>query len=117
MPLQNRVTPSGEIVSTPQRGLFTGIALTISRGQGRLTQALGIVAMAPLSMPHLAIGIALYETFLLQWDLTGLELAGSFAGLVAGHLVIALPYVVRGVAAGHAHFDRFDLCSGAVKRG
>jgi putative spermidine/putrescine transport system permease protein len=84
----------------------TGIALTISRGQGRLTQALGIVAMAPLSMPHLAIGIALYEIFLLQWDLTGLELAGSFAGLVAGHLVIALPYVVRGVSAGHAHFDR-----------
>ena len=24
MPLQNRVTPTGEIVSTPQRGLFTG---------------------------------------------------------------------------------------------
>src|SRR3978361_179913 len=24
MPLQNRVTPLGEIVSTPQRGLFTG---------------------------------------------------------------------------------------------
>src|ERR1700722_1033683 len=24
MPLQNRVTPSGEIVATPQRGLFTG---------------------------------------------------------------------------------------------
>jgi hypothetical protein len=24
LPLQNRVTPSGEIVSTPQRGLFTG---------------------------------------------------------------------------------------------
>jgi hypothetical protein len=24
MPLQNRVTPSGDIVSTPQRGLFTG---------------------------------------------------------------------------------------------
>jgi hypothetical protein len=24
MPLQNRVTPSGEITSTPQRGLFTG---------------------------------------------------------------------------------------------
>jgi hypothetical protein len=24
MPLQNRVTPSGEIISTPQRGLFTG---------------------------------------------------------------------------------------------
>ena len=24
MPLQNRVTPAGEIISTPQRGLFTG---------------------------------------------------------------------------------------------
>jgi hypothetical protein len=24
MPLQNRVTPSGDIISTPQRGLFTG---------------------------------------------------------------------------------------------
>jgi hypothetical protein len=24
MPLQNRVTPSGEIIATPQRGLFTG---------------------------------------------------------------------------------------------
>ncbi|MDU1669454.1 MAG: hypothetical protein E6833_25015, partial [Bradyrhizobium sp.] len=24
MPLQNRVTPTGEIVATPHRGLFTG---------------------------------------------------------------------------------------------
>ena len=24
MPLQNRVTPMGDIIATPQRGLFTG---------------------------------------------------------------------------------------------
>ncbi len=85
--------------------LGTGIALAIARGRGRLTRVLNVVSVAPLSVPHLAIGVALYQTFLLQWDITSIEVVGTFAGLVAGHVVIALPYVVRGIVAGHAHFD------------
>jgi putative spermidine/putrescine transport system permease protein len=83
----------------------TGLALAIARGSGRLAAALNVVSTAPLAVPHLAIGIALYQACMLMWDVTGWAVAGTFVGLVAGHTIIALPYVVRGVATGHMHFD------------
>ena len=63
------------------------------------------VSIAPLSVPHLAIGVALYQTTMLFWDLSGVTLAGTFWGLVLGQSVIALPYVVRGVLAGQVHLQ------------
>ncbi len=81
------------------------VALAIARGRGRFTGALKAMSIAPLAVPHLAIGIALYQAAQLAWDFSGLEIAGSFWGLVLGHSVIALPYVVRGTLAGHAHLD------------
>ncbi len=81
------------------------VALAIARGRGAFAGALRVLSIAPLSVPHLAIGIALYQAVLLLWDFSGVTLAGTFPGLVLGHSAIALPFVVRGVLAGHAHLD------------
>jgi putative spermidine/putrescine transport system permease protein len=81
------------------------IALAIARGRRPVAGLLRFVSIAPLSVPHLAIGIALYQTAQLSWDFSGLEIAGTFWGLVFGHCVIAMPYVVRGTLAGHAHVE------------
>jgi putative spermidine/putrescine transport system permease protein len=84
----------------------TGLAMAIARGRGTYVGILKSVTAAPLALPHLAIGIAAFHASLLVWDGTGLQLAGSRAGLVLAHLVIAMPYVIRAVTVGHEHFDR-----------
>ena len=82
------------------------IALAIARGRGLLPHILRAASIAPLSVPHLAIGVALYQTTMLFWDLSGVTLAGTFWGLVLGQSIVALPYVVRGVLAGQAHLQQ-----------
>lgn len=86
-------------------GLGIWVALAIARGRGALARILQLLSIAPLSVPHLALGIALYQAVLLLWDFSGVTLAGTFRGLVLGHSVIALPFVVRGVLAGHAQVN------------
>lgn len=90
-------------VITSALGLW--MALAIARGRGRFVSFLKVISIAPLSVPHLAIGIALYQAALLLWDFSGLTLAGTFPGLVLGHSAIAIPFVVRGILAGHANLD------------
>lgn len=86
-------------------GLGLWIALAIARRRGLFVSFLKLVSIAPLSVPHLAIGIALYQAALLLWDFSGVTLAGTFPGLVLGHSAIAIPFVVRGILAGHANLD------------
>lgn len=81
------------------------IAFAIARGRGAFPGLLKALSIAPLSVPHLAIGVALYQATMLSWDFSGVQLAGTFWGLVLGQSVIALPYVVRGTLAGFAHVD------------
>ena len=81
------------------------IALAIARGRGPAPRLLRAVSAAPLSVPHLAIGIALYQAAQLSWDFSGLEIVGTFWGLMFGHCVIAMPFVVRGTLVGHAHVE------------
>jgi putative spermidine/putrescine transport system permease protein len=81
------------------------MALAIARGRGAFARVLRVAAITPLSVPHLAIGIALYQAALLLWDVSGVTLAGTLPGLVLGHSAIALPFVIRGILAGHAHLD------------
>jgi putative spermidine/putrescine transport system permease protein len=56
--------------------------------------------MAPIVLPGIVLGIALLIF------LNRTPLAQSFGGLFAAHLVVALPYVVRTVAATLEGFDR-----------
>jgi putative spermidine/putrescine transport system permease protein len=54
---------------------------------------------SPLMMPHVVLGVALLRF------LSGFGLAGSLSGLVAAHLVVVTPYMVRLVTAGLAGQD------------
>lgn len=58
------------------------------------------MALSPLVVPMVVIGLGLLQA------LVYLRLNQSILGLVIGHILITLPYVVRAVLAGLVHFDR-----------
>jgi putative spermidine/putrescine transport system permease protein len=87
--------------------LGASLGLSLARSKSRFLKTLvGSLSLAPLTVPHLVLGVGLFYSSLLIWDLTGIGLAGSVFGLILGHTAIAIPYVVRTVLASTAHFDR-----------
>jgi putative spermidine/putrescine transport system permease protein len=96
----------GLITAAVTAVLGTGIGLALVRTSGKLRELLALLSVAPLTVPHLVLGVAMFHTSLFLFDLIGLQLLETVAGLVMAHAAVALPYVVRGVTAGHAHFDR-----------
>jgi putative spermidine/putrescine transport system permease protein len=54
------------------------------------------VFMVPMFIPNILLGVALYLFY------RRIGLAGSFGGLIIGHVLLALPYVLRVVGAGLA---------------
>jgi putative spermidine/putrescine transport system permease protein len=79
-------------------GTLAALALTRYRLPGG--EAIRTFLMAPIVLPGIVLGIALLIF------LNRTPLAQSFGGLFAAHLVVALPYVVRTVAATLEGFDR-----------
>jgi ABC-type spermidine/putrescine transport system permease subunit I len=72
-------------------GTAAAFALTRARITGRY--ALFMLILAPLLIPRIIIGVALFYHF------SKLGLVGTFTGLVIGHTVVAAPYVVITVMA------------------
>lgn len=68
--------------------LGTAAALGIHRGHFPGKALVSSLVGAPLVMPYVVIGIALYAIFL-RWGLTA-----SLAGFVLAHTVLAIPYVI-----------------------
>jgi len=85
--------------------LGTGMAIRIARWHGPGRAAFSAFCLSPLMVPPLVIGVALFQFGILMWDWLGTNIAGSTIAVVAGHVALALPFVVRTVLAGHAHFD------------
>jgi putative spermidine/putrescine transport system permease protein len=56
-------------------------------------QALSSMMMAPIVFPGIVMGVSLLQLYSI------LSLYGNFAGLVAAHIFITLPYIFRGVTA------------------
>ena len=79
-------------------GLLASLALTARRFRGAGTVR-GILT-APLTVPGIVIGIAM----LIYFSRAGL--GGSFASLLAAHVVLVLPFVVLIVSSGLQAFDR-----------
>jgi putative spermidine/putrescine transport system permease protein len=79
-------------------GTLAGIALVRYAFPGR--EALQVLFMTPLIFPAivLAVGIAMV--------LSPLNLLRTFWGLVAAHLVITLPYIIRTVSATLSEIDK-----------
>lgn len=80
-------------------------ALALARGRFPGRDALNAICLSPLMIPALVMGVAAFQFSLVIWDYFRLTLGGTIAGLVVGHLTFAIPFVVRSILAGHAHFD------------
>lgn len=74
------------------------IAITRYRFPGR--DVLNGLFLSPLMIPHLVLGVALLRFFALM------GMAGSFPWLVASHVVVITPYVMRLVIGALVGFDR-----------
>jgi putative spermidine/putrescine transport system permease protein len=79
-------------------GVLASLALTGRRFRGAGTVR-GILT-APLTVPGIVIGIAMLIYF------SRVGLGGSFASLLAAHVVLVLPFVVLIVSSGLQAFDR-----------
>jgi putative spermidine/putrescine transport system permease protein len=85
-------------------GVPAGIGLARHRFRGR-----GVVStllLAPLTMPGIALGLAVYVTLVAIDERLGGAVTGSMAGLVVAHVMITTPWVVRLCLASLANHDR-----------
>jgi putative spermidine/putrescine transport system permease protein len=85
-------------------GVPAGIALSRHRIRG-----MGVIStllLAPLTIPGIALGLAIFLFLVLIEENTGWLLTGSLLGLVLSHLVVTLPWVVRLCVASLVNHDR-----------
>ena len=75
-------------------------ALALVRGELRGAPALTAFFMSPLMLPAILTGLALFQIYLLA------GIGRPVWGLVMGHTVVAVPYVIRTTLAVLYNFDR-----------
>ena len=78
----------------------TMAALAIVRGRLPGAKALAALFLSPLMLPAILTGLALFQFYVL------LDVGRPFWGLLLGHVVIAIPYVIRTAIAVLQNFDR-----------
>ena len=84
-------------------GVPAGIAL--SRYRNRTTATIGTILLAPIAFPGIALSLAIFVYLVLIEQVTTLAFVG-FGGLLAAHLLITTPWVVRLCVASLANHDR-----------
>jgi putative spermidine/putrescine transport system permease protein len=89
-------------------GLTLGVpaAFCVSRYTFPGREALSNIFLLPLIVPGVVLGIALYVFDVEAEIVTDWPILGSIGGLVAGHVLIVVPWVVRLVMASLANADR-----------
>lgn len=80
--------------------LTVPVALALERYSFPGRSALMALFLSPLIIPHLVLGVAFLRLFAL------IGATGSFAWLVASHVIIVTPYVLRLVLAALSGLDR-----------
>lgn len=89
-------------------GLAVGVpaALCLTRFRFKGREALNSLLLLPLVVPGVVLGTALY-VFHVETEIhTGIPILGSLGGLIAGHVLVVIPWCVRLVTASLAGFDR-----------
>jgi putative spermidine/putrescine transport system permease protein len=94
----------GSVAGSLLLGVPAGIALSRYRFRGRTV--ISTLLLAPLTVPGIALGLALYLFLVLLEIQTGWPLTGDLLGLVLSHLVITMPWVVRLCVASLVNHDR-----------
>jgi putative spermidine/putrescine transport system permease protein len=89
-------------------GLSIGVpaALCLARYRFWSREPIGNLLLLPLVVPGIVLGTSLYVFHVEATILTELPILGSIAALVAGHILIVIPWSVRLVGASLAGFDR-----------
>ncbi len=85
-------------------GVPAGIALSRHRFPGRGALLTGL--LAPLTVPGVAIGLGIVIFAVLVEERTAWPLSGSAGLMMAGHVLITVPWVVRLCLASLANHDR-----------
>jgi putative spermidine/putrescine transport system permease protein len=85
-------------------GIPAGIGLSRYRFRGR--DFLSILLLSPLTIPGIAIGLAIYVLAVWIEERTGLALAGSIRLLIMAHVLITMPWVVRLCLASLTNHER-----------
>jgi putative spermidine/putrescine transport system permease protein len=89
-------------------GLVLGVpaALCVSRFQFKLRAPLSSLLLMPLIVPGVVLGTAMYVFHVALENALDVDVLGTFYALVAGHVVIVIPWIVRLVTASLAGVDR-----------
>jgi putative spermidine/putrescine transport system permease protein len=85
-------------------GIPAAMALVRQRFPGR--EAINSLLLLPIVVPGIVLGIALYVFHVEAEIATEWQIIGSLGGLVAGHVLIVIPWTVRLVTASLAGMDR-----------
>lgn len=85
-------------------GVPAGIGLSRYRFRGR--DSLSTLLLAPLTIPGVAIGLGIFVLAVLIEERSGVSISGSFGLMLAAHVLITLPWVVRLCLASLANHDR-----------
>lgn len=88
--------------------LGIGAAYGLSRTAFRGRKAVTILLLSPIFVPGIVIGLALYIYF------ARLDLAGTTLGLIIGHTVVVVPFVIVTINAGLRHVDRNLEIAGGI---
>jgi len=84
----------------------TPAALAIVRGRFPGKRLVATMFLSPLMVSTLVIGVGLFQYVNTLWDIFRVSLGGTIPALIAGQLSFTIPFVIRAVIAGQAHFDR-----------
>ncbi len=89
-------------------GLVLGVpaALCLARYDFVLRPPLGSLLLMPLIVPGVVLGTAMYVFHVELENALDVDVIGTFYALVAGHIVIVIPWIVRLVTASLAGVDR-----------
>jgi putative spermidine/putrescine transport system permease protein len=85
-------------------GIPAGIGLSRHRFRGR--GAVSTLLLAPLTVPGIALGLAIYVVLVSIDERFGSMITGSLVGLVLAHVMIATPWVVRLCLASLTNHER-----------
>jgi putative spermidine/putrescine transport system permease protein len=92
------------VVGSLLLGIPAGIGLSRHRFRGR--GAVSTLLLAPLTVPGIALGLAIYVLLVTIDEQFGSMITGSLVGLVLGHVMIATPWVVRLCLASLTNHER-----------
>jgi putative spermidine/putrescine transport system permease protein len=85
-------------------GVPAAVCLARYRFAGR--EPLGNLLLMPLVVPGIVLGTSLYVFHVEATMITELDILGSIPALIAGHVLLVIPWSVRLVSASLAGFDR-----------